>query len=74
MRLIDADVLLERIEHRNDYIGGWSDPVYLVKDAPTIEAEPMKWGRWNVICSACNKISRDKFNYCPNCGAKMVNP
>lgn len=35
MRLIDADKLLEKMEHRRDYVGRPSDPVCLVEDAPT---------------------------------------
>lgn len=27
----------------------------------------------NVACSACNAISFAAYNYCPNCGARMVN-
>lgn len=36
MRLIDADVLLEQMKHRRDYVGRPSDPVCLVEDAPTV--------------------------------------
>ena len=36
-------------------------------------------GRWvvwtekflGVFCSECHKLADNKFNYCPNCGAKM---
>ena len=48
---------------------------------PTIEAEPVKHGRWggNGIpesmlskCSVCDySCGAYSFNYCPNCGAKM---
>jgi len=27
----------------------------------------------NVACSDCNAISFAAYNYCPNCGARMVN-
>ena len=54
-------------------------------DAPTIEAEPVRRGKWEIIddtefrvpgwyCSLCNYQISDrygKYNYCPNCGAKM---
>lgn len=36
MRPIDADVLLEQMKHRKEYVGRPSDPVCLVEDAPTI--------------------------------------
>ena len=79
MRLIDADILLEQMKHRRDYVGRPSDAVCLVEDAPTIEAEPVRRGRWInhgsfVTCSVCNEeqygIDTGRF-YCQNCGAKM---
>lgn len=48
--------------------------------ADTIEAEPVRHGRWEeyqephiVCCSECDWGTgvQDKYNYCPNCGAKM---
>jgi rRNA maturation endonuclease Nob1 len=50
-----------------------------VNEAPTIDAVPVVYGRWQKrgnekICSACKFIyysNNDDFNYCPNCGAKM---
>lgn len=50
------------------------------EDAPTIDAEPVKHGRWvetdrddpcYYACSLCGKRSDFEENYCPNCGAKM---
>lgn len=51
---------------------------------PRIDAEPVRTGLWMVahdgavLCSACGaKIlgnaeqTRERFNYCPHCGAKM---
>lgn len=79
MRLIDADMLLEQMKHRRDYVGRPSDAVCLVEDAPTIEAEPVRRGRWInhgsfVTCSVCNEeqygIDTGRF-YCQNCGARM---
>ena len=39
----------------------------------TIEAEPVKRGRWidGMKCSECGQIDWTKPNYCPNCGADM---
>lgn len=77
MRLIDADALLQRaVAH------GWSTPKWVsnivIEDAPTIEAEPIKHGRWVKIydsfqCSICGSKTTTYYrtNYCPNCGAKM---
>lgn len=58
MRLIDTDKLLEKTEclfkdlnSTEDYMGigynhGVGDSIAIVKNAPTIEAEPVKHGRW----------------------------
>ena len=51
--------------------------------APTIEAEPIKHGRWKAIlsgdyaiCTNCEHYwipngDQYDYHYCPNCGAKM---
>lgn len=66
---------------------GFAQVDKLVTHAPTIEAEPVVHGKWAEIpygeqvliaCSEC-RVSEDgepyivdeKYNYCPNCGAKM---
>ena len=75
MRLIDADALLK----------GKQDHTYIstheIWNAPTVDAEPIKHGRWCKIdtrhtykeweCSECGFHKRNKSHYCPNCGAKM---
>ena len=45
---------------------------------PTIEAEPIKHGRWkgagmgDYMCSWCGEVvSGNRYHYCPNCGARM---
>lgn len=51
----------------------------VICDAPTVDAEPVRHGRWvkgenwGVTCSECSclAIAHDGKNYCPNCGAKM---
>lgn len=74
MRLIDTDKLLEKTEclfkdlnSTEVYMGigynhGVGDSIAIIKNAPTIEAEPVKHGRWReynypgqecVYCSAC---------------------
>lgn len=80
MRLINADELMELY----DGCDGLSVPIAVVqqniKDATTIDAEPVRHGRWidareycgDYMCSNCEALySTNKFNYCPNCGAKM---
>lgn len=60
---------------------------YDLDSLPSIEAEPVRYGRWeqidvqpyfrkhyynsNVYCSVCHTRGNLKYNYCPNCGAKM---
>ena len=48
---------------------------------PTIEAEPVKHGHWidkqngrwiYAECSHCKTVHDVKSNYCPNCGAQMI--
>lgn len=89
MRLIDADALPRQIAivqrrcfeygrtRRSEY-----KEVVLVSDidnAPTIEAEPVRHGRWVRMddtftrwkCSECGAIEdHDSYAYC-HCGAKM---
>lgn len=91
MRLIDADVLDKRLEEtRNDYPGdryfdnyvyGFDDAWKLVKEAPIIEAEPVRHGKWQkgiwqtypdgYVCDKCSTGYAIPYSYCPNCGAKM---
>ena len=89
-RLIDADKLKA---HYAWWKGGSremtmdeakSDFDTIVDLQPTIDAEPIKHGRWIEIgrpwyeCSECgertavvNLNGEVVWNYCPNCGAKM---
>ena len=56
----------------------------LIADAPTIDAAPVKHGRWIPVmngidddtnpafdCSECDTMCRKQYNYCPKCGATM---
>ena len=69
---------------RNAYDSGWTDCALKVrkeqrlKTSPTIEAEPVRHGRWifrmngSCACSECDETFYYEIgNYCPNCGAKM---
>ena len=76
MRLIDADALCEGLVSNHPV-------VIAAKCAPTIDAEPVRHGKWvhveddEYLCSACKmEFTIEDFesfvtNYCPNCGAKM---
>ena len=83
MRLIDADALLSEVEKAYSYEdkrGQLGYTVSSIKKAPTIEAEPVRHGRWCEpfggylpFCSECRKCptASIKTPYCPNCGARM---
>lgn len=87
MRLINADELMELYDGCN----GLSVPIAVVqqniKDATTIDAEPVRHGYWVIDdyntrechCSECEwpaprdvyEYHREQTGYCPVCGAKM---
>lgn len=95
MRLIDADLPRGRMESLYEYHlemhnfsadGAVCDCLEILDEAPTIDAEPVRHGRWvtpTVIggyefgvphCSACDGIPAGVYvhtDYCPHCGAKM---
>lgn len=88
-RLIDADELPITSVGICDAMGnnyGCADVVFAddVKNAPTVDAEPVRRGKWvefgNDIhhCLECSKcgylqsIYNKRPKYCPNCGAKFI--
>lgn len=94
MRLIDADKLEYVLaKHQAHYYGdsdyyegisqGFNLARYDVKEAPTIDAEPIRHGKWIDVkgsngkdyrkCSEClhTQDITGLLNYCPVCGAKM---
>lgn len=94
MRLIDADALRQAMYHETFEVDSdkqkWDSGCWIrykmfenaIENAPTIEAEPVKHGRWiempySFTCSVCGVIrakgTTGKYNYCPKCGAKMEN-
>lgn len=91
MRLIDADALIKDIENAGKSVMFTSHhermihddkiefAIYAIKEAPTIEAEPVRHGRWirmddtfaRYKCSECGAIEdHSGWEYC-HCGAKM---
>ncbi len=77
MRMIDPKNPANRL-YVSDFV------IEQMQKIPTIEAEPVKHGRWVSIadkpymiyeCSLCNDRwsygAVIQMNYCPNCGAKM---
>ena len=95
MRLIDADTLemvpdennvMNRVRFIGRSCGKTIEMVQtalrkMIDNAPTIEAEPVRHGRWiknewvlnRVTCSECKCYfdSLEADLYCPNCGSKM---
>ena len=96
MRLIDADELKKNFQDElckgiacaecSMQAEGFCRVERWIDIAPTIEAEPIRHGRWIyeqlplplsdgskecVRCSVCNTHWDNESNYCPNCGAKM---
>ena len=84
MRLIDADALESNGICFAVHGGAKFISLESVRTAPTIEAEPVKHGRWVSIeaiphsyyrCSECGDEwgygATLHMNFCPNCGAKM---
>jgi len=89
MRLIDADALEDVLVNHgfcycgdSDFNAGISNGFLLARDdvqeAPTIDAEPIRYGRWYIVegmptqCSLCGYYVKQKtYKYCPYCGARM---
>lgn len=84
MWLIDAKTFIKKIAKYGAFTSiATTELVDMLYNEPTIEAEPVKRGRWiekpfllgtSNFCSLCDSfygMPHGKFNYCPNCGAKM---
>lgn len=92
MRLIDADDLLDygmrfQFGYNKDGIllVPLCDMTNSIRNAPTVDAEPVRHGRWESYmcfdepvtrCTACKRgfavgYKVERFQFCPNCGAKM---
>lgn len=80
-RLVDADALIKEANADGAY--GYVSAAD-ISNAPTIDAEPVRHGRWNDGDPYCPICRKDKFrglyadvwadwkpDYCPNCGANM---
>ena len=70
----------QTVEDEKAYREKWELVRYVLLSAPTIEAEPVKQGRWIskngwIECSNCHSEPPNESNiesdYCPNCGADM---
>lgn len=79
MRLIDAEKLWLTTEYTEDGKVHKYYEQFEVDDAPTIDAEPVRHGKWmhtgfmEVKCNNCLNVFHEleDTNYCPHCGYKM---
>jgi hypothetical protein len=77
MRRIDADALKKTIADAFYNLREIAYIADIIERQPTIEAEPVRHGRWIKqengmnVCSACGVKRVSRFNFCGNCGAKM---
>ena len=92
--LIDREKLVQEIKSQSNRLclGNIStsdidveDIVQLIVDAPTVDAEPVRHGKWQpmnerneiygdvYMCDNCGHgfVICENFHYCPNCGEKM---
>lgn len=85
MRLIDAYAVhcdRDEFDTYADYIKAFD----AINEAPTVDAEPVRHGKWiehewaeesegllipNYECSECHTWERNESDYCPKCGARM---
>lgn len=84
-RLIDADKLLDILDVMIVGHKTASDVFDVVEDMPTVDAEPVRHGRWQkernpmmyqivpyvYVCSQCGTAFEYETPYCGECGAKM---
>lgn len=80
MRVIEANkvvLIVQLLLMNNKYAEAIVRDVQEIVDIHTIEAEPVRHGRWIIgldgsyICSECSKVVLQIGNYCPKCGDKM---
>ena len=84
MRIIDVDELVICATCGEHHTA--EDVIMMIKTAPTVDAAPVRHGRWiyhpddlfpgdsTQECSCCHEeeyLTLCNGNYCPNCGAKM---
>lgn len=91
MRLIDVNALgigpanPDAFQEKS-YANGWNAVVKMIDNAPTVDAVPVRHGKWKLIgankqgrggiweCTGrdgCGKSYPYQCDYCPNCGAIM---
>lgn len=61
------------------YIFTMKKIVEMLEEAEVADVQPVVHGKWDrlgdrfttYICSACENMASFRFDYCPNCGARM---
>lgn len=86
VRPIDANALKQHYNVPDaEGVFSYCDTIMrVIDDQPTIEAEPVRHGRWNYrheddwcYCTACGTDAEEsngeclETDYCPHCGARM---
>lgn len=81
-----SDTIFKNIEKGATYpprawFAGMANAESIIKDLPSIDAVPVKHGRWTIedchsatykyCCSICGAHHRARYDYCPTCGACM---
>lgn len=71
-----------RAETKSAYGAYWK-AAKAIKKLTSVIIPPVREGKWRFCgsdrwndayeCSVCGKMAMDNSNYCPNCGAKMLN-
>lgn len=82
-RMIDADLAIQKSKEPSIY--DLTDFEEFINSLPTVDAEPVRRGKWIEVgsgfnylfeCSECGWKDgypfNDRHKYCPNCGAKMT--
>lgn len=86
--MIDYDSTFDKIQELYKNSSGEAHKAYskcldVIADMPTIDAEPVKYGKWTydnsyaLHCSYCGReayyseYGAEKFPFCPYCGAEM---
>ena len=83
-RYIDAEALIEQLTAEDRWVANKTYFVERINCAPTIDAEPVRHGRWvqmhgdEWICSECahhvwteNGLEPPTWKYCDECGCRM---
>ena len=70
----------DRKNGNKHFINGIETVLEYAENLPAADVAPVRHGRWidareycgDYMCSNCEALyGTNKFNYCPNCGAKM---